>query len=185
MLVDINLLPKKPPKNIANHLILLTSALTLVFGSSYLYLQRATTRQEVEDLAFQTGLVEMNIQRLQNEVAALELHSDIETMQSIQEVASFTILTTHIIAEVRDHLPENASIVSYAYNTGDSLSFQLLVDQSPNVGQFVESLREVSWITQARVESVSLDARTDSWLGSVSITLNREELSNKAWRDVR
>ena len=181
MLADINLLPKKPPKNIANHLTVILTLLGMIIGLTVIYRQARETRDDVENLTFQNVVIETEINSLERELENLEEQLDVREQQSAHYALSQTIYTTQVIAEINAHLTRGATVLNYAYTTGDNLSIRFLVDESPEVGTFVESIKQIPWVTSAHVESVTLDANAGRWVGSVSITLNRIELMNREW----
>ena len=182
MLADINLLPTKPTKNMANYITLLITAIIIIIGLAYFYRQGAMLQEETADLVFQTEAVAMEIQYLEEELAMLEIASvDFRMQANIIEALSQTINTTEIMNEIINHVSPEATVLNYAYATGTHLSLSILVDESRDAGSFAESLTTIPWVLQAKVESVALISESNQYQTNIAITLDRTALTSWQW----
>jgi|GEM_PF-2983958 len=177
MLPDINLLPKKPQRNSANLLSILLTLLGLMGGLAYIYYQASAIENEIADLTRIKTEIETEIARVEAELDVMRsTYSAREIQENIEVVLNQTLSTTQVMEAVKSHLPPGSAITTYAYEAGVTLTFGVAVDESRDVGSFVESLSTENWVRQARVESVRLDSGSRKLLGRAIIALEREAL---------
>jgi len=185
MLIDINLLPPKPPKNMANYLTLLITAIIFITGLAYFYNQGDTLKKETDHLIVQRENFVRETLRLEQELAMLEVaHSDLMIQATILEALNQTINTTQLMNEIKNHLPPEATVLNYTYTVGTDLFISFLVDESHDIGTFVENLAIVPWVLNARVESVTFIPRNNKFQGNVTITLDRAALTSWKWEGI-
>lgn len=167
MLVDINLLPKKEPRNIASLLIVLTMVLLLLGGAIYFYWYITTTKQAIkqvgQEINVATEILEIEQKKLtdyhsMNEVDQLEKAIDWAKKQPVD----INFMMQHFIKL----LPTRGFILDIDLSHGVVQS-TIQFDSSTEAAYYLNLLLETDWISDA-----TLTERTTEQLEDMNIDEN-------------
>lgn len=179
MLIEINLLPKKSPKNMANMITIFIIVLLLAMGIAYFYYRSVLIEADTANLSMQKEAVVAERAELEAEIESIQAENEeAATQQEVVDVILDTVHTTKIVTEAKKHLPSNASIAGYTYTEGAAMTFEILVEKSSHVGSFIEGLNTIGWVKQASLVSSTYRTDSEKYLGIVDVTLDREALIN-------
>ncbi len=176
MLININLLPKKPPKNMANYLTFFVILIVIAAGLVFIYFQSISLRSNIASLMMDTNAAHVERVTIERELTEITAQNTaLAEQQLLIGVLNETIYTTTVFDEVTSLLPVGASIRDYTYTNGESITFRILAQTYRDVGVYVENLNVLSWVSEASFQSAEQQDE-EGFLGDVTVSLDREGL---------
>jgi type IV pilus assembly protein PilN len=198
MLVDINLLPKKEPKNMAFLVIIFAAFfILLITGAVFLWQgsrmndQLARLDQEIRSTQKQAEAEQAKLD--QNSAGTASL-SQLEA--AVKWANDEPIKSEPVLKRVIALLPERGFIQTINYAETGTLSLTVQFDTSREAAYFYKSLLDAKWVSGAKLSSLSTaepkqdKANGDSaqmedeslvprYIGQYEVTLNRDFINSQ------
>lgn len=151
LLVDINLLPKKEPRNIATFIIIILSVIVLLAVGIYFYWQKTALKQALhkvdEEITVSTELLTLEQKKL----------TDTETMSEVEQLEKAITWTNkqptninYVVQQLVKLLPERGFFQSFNLST-DSVQTTIQFDTSEDAAYYLNMLLETEWISEANL----------------------------------
>lgn len=155
MLVDINLLPKKEPRNIATFIITISVVVILFASAIYFYWQITTTKQQANHLQQEVNVM---TEILTLEQQKLTQFTSMNAVKELENAISWTekqqIDVQFIVQQLTKLLPERGFILEFAYNPTEG-QFTVQFDTQAEAAYYLSELIEIEWITDATLNERS------------------------------
>ncbi|WP_052343503.1 PilN domain-containing protein [Bacillus massiliigorillae] len=156
MLVEINLLPKKEPRNyklisISAVVIILILALSVFFYFTYDSYKKESAQLDEQIMTTKqiAGIVQSQNDAATRNDSAQQLKSYIEWSE-LDRVKTVPLLV-HIIGL----LPERGYFMNFNYVTEGTIQLSVQFDTSKEAADYLNSLSASSWITEAKLTSLA------------------------------
>ncbi|MCM3596398.1 PilN domain-containing protein [Metabacillus idriensis] len=180
MLADINLLPKKDPRNVANlSLYFIIAFLTLIMTVIF-FIQSYSANQNL-------SAIQKEITQLEAENAALTTNdsgtagssqSSIAALQAAVDYSSGVSLdTVPILRELSKQLPERGFFKAYSYNDAGELTLTVQFDTNREAAYYLARLKDSIFFAEANLTSLSAAAEEADQDNSLS---ERDSASEEA-----
>lgn len=151
MLVDINLLPKKEPRNAASFIIVIFAVVLIIAGGVLFYWKNTQVKQSItkvdNDINITTELLAIEQKKL----------ADVETMDEVEQLEMAVEWTKEqrndvnfVIRELTKKLPERGFMLSFSLSD-DSVSMSTQFDTSSEAAYYLNSLLNTDWIDTANL----------------------------------
>ncbi|AIE60908.1 hypothetical protein [Bacillus methanolicus] len=160
MLVEINLLPKKEPRNLSFFIVLGTFIGLVLIGASLFFWQMNVKKQELEN-------VENKIQ-LSNEILEAERTklAEFQSSNSVQELENaikwakeqpYNIV--YVMQKLTKVLPERGFITEFKLEEGNKITQVVQFDTKSDAAYYLNALLNYKWIDEA----VITDEKAGDW----------------------
>lgn len=198
MLVEINLLPKKEPKNRTLFLLLLPVIFILLVGLGLTYFISHSLDKQMKTVEKQTTTTEQLVTLQQQKMAEFEESNSLKSLESAVDWAKdYPVKTVPVMRHLISLLPERGFIQAFSYEENEEIKLVVQFDTSRESAYYLSSLLDSNWIKLAVIESViSLESLTNPegettinmdeseeeellprYLGTYRIILNKEEIN--------
>ena len=156
MLVEINLLPKKEPKNYMMITILLGTLILLLVACFFLFWQGKSYQSEIASLDNQISTTQkiaaieqkkLNDGQLSNSVSALE--------SAVTWASEETLKTVPIIKQVTALLPNRGFIQNISYAEAGGVTLTVQFDSSRDSAYYLKTLLDSDWFSNVSLSSVT------------------------------
>lgn len=161
MLVDINLLPQKEPKNYNFIITLSCLVLSLLLISGYYLWQINSTKSEVASLNRQIATIQ-KVTRNQEEATDYSTNSVSQLKSAIEWANDYSIQIIPVMRHLTSLLPERGFIQSFGYTEAGTITLTVQFDSAREAAYFLDSLNESKWISEASLSSLAAAAPADS-----------------------
>ncbi|WP_191555901.1 PilN domain-containing protein [Metabacillus idriensis] len=157
MLADINLLPKKDPRNVANATLYILLAFLAVIFAGLFIIQFTSANGEKADLKNQVTALESEHERLMaDEGTESSSRSSVAALQSAVEYADGVSLdSVPVVKELADKLPERGFFKTFSYNDAGELTLSVQFDTNREAAYYLARLKESSFFTSAELISIA------------------------------
>jgi type IV pilus assembly protein PilN len=163
MLVEINLLPKKEPKNIALWFIVLTALFLAGIGSAVFYFSMQKTEQEVESLTKQIEQIkalriieEQKLANTQSPAAVQDLEN------AVNWAEDYPIKTVLLLKELAKLLPERGFMMNFAYEEAGTIHLTVQFDTSREAAYYLKALSDAEFVAEAHLTSLAAGNKNDN-----------------------
>lgn len=195
MLVEINLLPKKEPKNVALIAILLSVIFIILVAGLILFWQGSRLNSEAKSLDKQIQTTQKLVQAEQAKQnnKALASGSLTQLESAVQWAGDEPLKSAEILKDMIALLPERGFIQTIAYTGAGTLTMTVQFDTIREAAYFYKTLLDADWIADAKLSSIAAsepEAAADSdenseaeeqfiprYTGQFAITLNRDYIN--------
>jgi type IV pilus assembly protein PilN len=163
MLVEINLLPKKEPKNVALLFILLIALFLTGIGSAvfYFYIQRA--EQEIESLTQQIEQIKtLRITEEQKLADAQSLAAVQDLENAVNWAKDYPIKTVLLLKELSKLLPERGFIMNFAYEEAGTINLTVQFDTRREAAYYLKALSDAEFVAEAHIVSLTVGNKNDN-----------------------
>lgn len=175
MLVEINLLPKKEQKNIANYLIASIILLILVVGGLFLFVQLESTKGKLNSLQNQLETTKALRTIEEEKLEKFETSSSVNDLErTIQFTEELQVKTVPLVRQITELLPERGFLQNLSYLYDGSVTITVQFDTSREAAYYLKALTETNTFSEASLLSLS----TLSTFSQAEIT-ERTELPNQ------
>jgi type IV pilus assembly protein PilN len=193
MLVEINLLPKKEPKNRAFLIFVVMIALFCFAAGTLFYMFEQKMEKRIEQLTAQ--LDETKALRIAEEQ---KLSSDqlLGSAQKLEEAVKwaeqYPLETVRILRELIKLLPERGFIMNFSYQEKETIQLTVQFDTNREAAAYVKALSEAPFVTDVKLTSLTIAQQQESdaeqqeskieeetmprYIGQFQLKLNEEEL---------
>lgn len=155
MLVEINLLPKKEPRNIS--FVLIFSAVILLFIGliTFFYFQYTTTQSKLDQINDQLQTTRELIMLETAKQADAENNSSIQTLNElIKWTEDYPIKTVPLIKHFISLLPERGFFMNFAYSKEGIVTLSVQFDYSRESAFYLSELIQSKYISEAKLLSL-------------------------------
>lgn len=159
MLANINLLPKRDSRNVANlSICLIVAFITLILAGLFFIQQYSVEKKRVE--------IEKEVSQLEEQNAALSSknsptngnisQSSIASLQSAVDYSNGVSLdTVPILNELTKQLPERGFFKAYSYNDLGEITLAVQFDTNREAAYYLARLKESAYFTDADLNSIT------------------------------
>lgn len=174
MLVEINLLPKKEPKNYMVITILLGTLLLLLVAGFFLFWQGISYQNEIASLDNQISTTQKLAAIEQEKLDGGQSTNSIAALESaVSWVSENPLKTVPIIKQVTALLPQRGFIQTISYAEAGSVNLTVQFDTSRDAAYYLKTLLDSDWFSHVSLSSVTtsqLEDRESSLTSSVQAT---------------
>lgn len=173
MLADINLLPKKDPRNAAALSVYLIIAFISLIVISVFIIQSYSVNQNRKALQKEVAQLEAENAALSASAAAAagSSKSSIAALKTAVEYsADISLDTVPILRELSGLLPERGFFKAYSYNDAGELTLTVQFDTNREAAYYLARLKDSIYFTEADLNSLS--AVTEEVSPEISLQVN-------------
>ena len=189
MLVEINLLPKKEPKNVTFLVIIFSSLLILLVAGAVFLWQGSRFDNELSSIKTEITTTKKLIEAEQAKQISNQASSSYAELGSAvqwanEEPLKSVPILTHIVAL----LPERGFIQSITYAEAGAISLTVQFDTSRDSAYFLKRMLDSDWVSEASLSSLSVieteETKTDDkviprYKAQFEINLNRNFINQE------
>ncbi|MEH7119722.1 PilN domain-containing protein [Neobacillus vireti] len=162
MLVEINLLPQKDPKNFNIVYVSVIAAVLILISGIYIW-QIKMVKNDVASLDNQIALTKKIAEKQEASSQTTEAASSVRLLKAaVDWAADYPIQTIPVIRHLNSLLPERGFIQSFAYTEDGTVTISVQFDSSREAAYFLESLKESEWIEDASLSSLTANESEDT-----------------------
>jgi type IV pilus assembly protein PilN len=156
MVIDINLLPKKEPKNVVflvSTVIVLLLAMATAFVF-YVSMQKAEIKIHslTQELKQMRALEAVEQQKLAN-VQSLQEVQELE--KTVKWAEQYPMKTVLLLRKMTKLLPERGFVMSFSYAEDGTVSVTVQFDTSEEAAYFLKSLSDADFVTEVQLKSLT------------------------------
>ncbi|MEM5015835.1 PilN domain-containing protein [Metabacillus indicus] len=157
MLADINLLPKKDPRNVANATLYILLAFIAVIFAGLFIIQLTSANGEKAELKSQAVALQSEYEKLAAEKGTKSnSSSSVSALQSAVEYADGVSLdSVPVVKELADKLPERGFFKTFSYNDAGELTLSVQFDTNREAAYYLARLKESAYFTKADLISIT------------------------------
>jgi type IV pilus assembly protein PilN len=189
MLVEINLLPKKEPKNVTFLVIIFSALLILLVAGSVFLWQGSRFDNELasieKDISTTKQLIKAEeAKQISNQASSSYAELGSAVQWANEEPLKSVPIITHIVAL----LPQRGFIKTITYAEAGAVSLTVQFDTSRDSAYFLKRLLDSEWVSEANLTSLTIDEseETDAdteiiprYKGQFEINLNRNFINQE------
>lgn len=200
MLVEINLLPKKEPKNIAILVILISSLFIILVAGIVFFWQGTSYESKITSLNNQIKTTQKLVEVEQAKQASTSQSTEsLAVLESaVQWANEEPLKSAPILKRVIALLPQRGFIQTISYAEVGTISLTVQFDTSRDAAYFYKTLLDSKWISEAKLSSLATNttenkesSETDSnnttneeqyiprYTGQYEIKLNRNVINQE------
>ena len=158
MLVEINLLPKKEPKNVTFLVIIISSLLILLVAGSVFLWQGSRFDDELAsietDIITTKKLIEAEEAK---QISKQATSSYAELGSAVQWANEEPLKSVPIITHIVALLPQRGFIQTIKYAETGAISLEVQFDTSRDSAYFLKRLLDSDWVSEANLTSLSIE----------------------------
>lgn len=155
MLVEINLLPKKPPKNVALPLVLGVMLLLFSAVGAFGYMQIEEKKEKAQQAAEQLKQVKAQQAQLQANEAILQQQEQYESLvQAVDWSQARSIDVVFLLRHFIGLLPERGFFLDFQYAQSETIQLQVQFDTSRQAAYYLKDLLDSPYVEEAAILSV-------------------------------
>jgi type IV pilus assembly protein PilN len=156
MVIDINLLPKKEPKNVVflvSTVIVLLLAMATAFVF-YVSMQKAEIKIHslTQELKQMRALEAVEQQKLAN-VQSLQEFQELE--KTVKWAEQYPMKTVLLLRKMTKLLPERGFVMSFSYAEDGTVSVTVQFDTSEEAAYYLKSLSDADFVTEVQLKSLT------------------------------
>jgi type IV pilus assembly protein PilN len=163
MFIDVNLLPKKEPKNV---LFLISALIVLVAAIAagiafYMSMQKAEAQIEAltQELKQTRALVAAEQQKLENVQAMQEVQ---ELQKTVEWAKQYPMKTVLLLRNMAKLLPERGFIMNFSYAEDGAVSVTVQFDTSEEAAYYLKLLSDAEFVSDVQLRSVTATEQQSS-----------------------
>ena len=163
MLVEINLLPKKEPKNYALLAIALAALVLFLVAGIYILWQGMSLQNQLNVIETQISTTKKMTEIEQAKLGNNQSENSIAELASAVEWAKDEPLkSVPIINHVTALLPERGFIQTISYTETGTVTLTVQFDTNRDAAYYLKTLLDSEWISEAKLASLTTDEKTNS-----------------------
>lgn len=156
MLVDINLLPKKEPKNVVFLLSAVIVAAIAAIAAAVFYVLVDRADRQIDSLEKELkqtrALQAVELQKL----ADLEFAKEIDELnKAVQWAKDYPLKMVPLLRNMTELLPERGFIMSFSYSEDGTVTVSVQFDTSEEAAYYLKRLSDAKFIADVQLKSVS------------------------------
>ncbi|WP_027409467.1 fimbrial protein [Anoxybacteroides tepidamans] len=156
MLIDINLLPKKEPKNVVL-LVGITIVLTVAIALGvvfYMSMQKTETQIQIlsQQLKQTQALEAVEQQKLENAQSTQEVE---ELQKAVEWAKQYPLKTVLLLRNMAKLLPERGFMMNFSYAEDGVVNVAVQFDTDEEAAYYLKQLSEATFVSDVQLKSVS------------------------------
>lgn len=156
MLVEVNLLPKKEPKNYTLMAVLLAALLLFLVAGIFLFWQGTRFENKLATLDNQIATSKKITEAEQLKVMDNQVSSSVSVLETAVNWANEApVKAVPVIKHVTALLPNRGFIQTISYTETGTVSLTVQFDTSRDAAYYLKNLLDSEWITEVTLSSVS------------------------------
>ncbi|MDZ5470810.1 hypothetical protein SM124_03495 (plasmid) [Bacillus sp. 31A1R] len=156
MLVDINLLPTKEPKNKTLLMLVILLGIILISGVTSLYLLKGSYDKEITSITNEINRTQQVIAEEQQKIIEFEESNSVtELKNAVNWAKEYPIKTIPLIKHLTGLLPERGFIQSFTYEETGEIKLTVQFDTSREAAFYLKNLLDSNWINEVFLETVT------------------------------
>lgn len=189
MLVEINLLPKKEPKNVTFLVIIISSLLILLVAGSVFLWQGSRFDDELASIETEITATKKLIEAEEaKQISNQATSSYAELGSAVQWANEEPLKSVPIITHIVALLPQRGFIQTITYAEAGAISLTVQFDTSRDSAYFLKRLLDSDWVSEANLSSLTVieldETETDAqviprYKGQFEIMLNRNFINQE------
>lgn len=156
MLVDINLLPKKEPKNVVFLLSALIVAAIAVIAAAVFYVLVDRAERQIDSLEKELkqtrALQAVELQKLADLESAKEID---ELNKATQWAKDYPLKMVPLLRNMTELLPERGFIMNFSYAEDGTVTVSVQFDTSEQAAYYLKRLSDAKFIADVQLKSLS------------------------------
>lgn len=156
MLIDVNLLPKKEPKNIVLLVSFLLLFALMLAGGVFFYFSVQQANEQVGALTQQLkqlrALEAAEQQKLQNVQSQNEVQ---ELKKTVEWAQQYPLKTVRLLRELAKQLPERGFFMNFSYTEDGAVKITVQFDTSEDAAYYLKRLEASAFIADVQLKSVT------------------------------
>ncbi|PLR75504.1 fimbrial assembly protein [Bacillus sp. V3-13] len=153
MLADINLLPKKEPRNKTAAILLAVAAAVLITGIAVFYWQLEVRKQNLESIENQLRLTNDIIEVEGKKLADHQSVHSVEKLETaITRAGDQRVNTVYLLQELTRLLPERGFITEFAIDQEYLIKQVVQFDTKSEAAYYLNALVNIDWVKEAIVK---------------------------------
>lgn len=156
MLVEVNLLPKKEPKNYTLMAVLLAALLLFLVAGIFLFWQGTRFENKLETLDNQIATTKKITEAEQLKVMDNQVSSSVSVLETAVNWANESpVKAVPVIKHVTALLPNRGFIQTISYTETGTVNLTVQFDTSRDAAYYLKNLLDSEWISEVTLSSVS------------------------------
>ena len=156
MLAEINLLPKKEPKNYTFVIILSFIVLLAIAASIYMYTSYHGYKREIASLERQIFTAQEIVVMEQQKAASDQNNSSVEQLKNLVDWAeNYPLEAVPLLQHMTGLLPERGFLLDFAYVKEGVIQLNIQFDTSAEASAYLSELLASDWIRDAKLSALA------------------------------
>lgn len=177
MLVEINLLPKKEPRNTPLFVLVGVLVLILIIGSGITVWIGQTYKGKIEAIQKQHTATQELIAVEQEKIANAEsLNSLEELKKAVDWAEDYPIKTVPLLRKFTALLPERGFIQTFSYEETGNIVITIQFDTSREASYYLKSMLDSEWIEDASIKLLTANELTEESDETSSLHTKNQEI---------
>lgn len=163
MLVDINLLPKKEPKNYALLAIILVALFIFLAAGSFIFWQGTSYDSKITMLDNQIKTTKKLAEAAQTALTNKQgPNTTAELEAAVKWADDVPLKSVPVIKKVTALLPARGFIQTITYTEAGTVSLTVQFDMSREAAYYLKSLLDSEWISEVSLQSITTNLETQT-----------------------
>ncbi|OAT74856.1 fimbrial protein [Parageobacillus thermoglucosidasius] len=156
MFVDINLLPKKEPKNVVFLLSIVIVTTMVVIAAAVFYILVDRAEMQIDSLEKELKQARALQAIEQQKLADLESEREInELNQAAQWAKDYPLKMVPLLRNMAELLPERGFIMNFSYAEDGTVTVSVQFDTSEEAAYYLKRLSEAKFVADVQLKSLS------------------------------
>jgi type IV pilus assembly protein PilN len=181
MLVEINLLPKKEPRNLSLLIILGTFIGLILIGAALLFWQINEKKQELVNIENQIQLTNDILEAERTKLADFQSAGSVQELENaIKWAKDQPYNLVYVLRQLTKVLPERGFITEFKLAEGDIINLIVQFDTKSEAAYYLNYLLNYEWIEEA----VITEAKAGDWkIMNNNTSVSDDEITESAKKD--
>jgi type IV pilus assembly protein PilN len=181
MLVEINLLPKKEPRNITPYLIIVSTVLIVTIIGIVMYSKVMDEKKRIADVKAETQQVKLQQITEEKKIKDKSNGNATEQLRKIvEETEKKTLHSVDLMNRIVSLLPTKGYFKSYKYEDG-KITLHVLYKEYAEAAYYYKRLQDEEWvfsIKMSSIEEIEIGSETKEvfYNGVYEVQINKEKL---------
>ncbi|MBY0123960.1 fimbrial protein [Bacillus sp. S/N-304-OC-R1] len=177
MLVEINLLPKKEPRNTSLFVLISVLVLILIIGIGITVWIGQSYKGKIEAIHKQHTATQELIAAEQQKIANAESINSLEELKkAVHWAEDYPIKTVPLLRNFTALLPERGFIQTFSYEETGNIVITIQFDTSRDASYYLKSMLDSEWIDDATINSLTTNELTEERTESANIGSQEQEI---------
>jgi type IV pilus assembly protein PilN len=156
MFVDINLLPKKEPKNVVFLLSIVIVTAMVVIAAAVFYILVDRAEMQIDSLEKELKQARALQAIEQQKLADLESEREIDELnQAAQWAKDYPLKMVPLLRNMAELLPERGFIMNFSYAEDGTVTVSVQFDTSEEAAYYLKRLSEAKFVADVQLKSLS------------------------------
>ncbi|ANB56241.1 fimbrial assembly family protein [Anoxybacillus sp. B7M1] len=163
MLIDVNLLPKKEPKNAVFLIVAILLLAVLAAAGAFFYWSVQKAESEMNQLTQELKQTRALEAAEQQKLADAEPVQEVEELQKTVEWAKqYPLKTVLLLQNMAKLLPERGFLMNFSYAEDTTVSITVQFDTSEDAAYYLKRLSDAPFVANVQLKSVAAANQGDN-----------------------